>query len=91
MHFILDLLNGNVHIYEVFFNTDTETISTVLIAYRDYSFEANHFLYVIIGLYSASVFLLKHHLEQCTTKMGLVKKNLLTIILLHEYYVSSIL
>lgn len=55
MHFILDLLNGNLHIYKPFLNTDTKNVFMVLIAYRYYSFGANDFSNVIVGLYNASV------------------------------------
>lgn len=44
VHFILDLLNRNLHIYKVFFfNTDTENVFRVLTAYHYHSFEPNDF------------------------------------------------
>ena len=67
MHFILDLLNRNLHIYKVFFFiTDIENVFMVLIAYHYYSFEANDFSNVIVGLIVLLYFLLKHPVEQCT-------------------------
>lgn len=55
VHFILNLLN-EIYIFINFFNTNIENVFMVLIAYHYYSFEANDFSNVIVGLYSASVF-----------------------------------
>ena len=85
MHFILDLLNRNLHIYKFFFNTDTENVFTVLIAYRYYSFEANDFSNVIVGLYSASVFSTQTSFGTMYHVNGACQKS--AIILLPKYYV----
>lgn len=86
MHFILDLLNGNLHIYNFFSNTDTENVFTVLIAYRYYSFEANDFSNVIVGLYSASVFSTQTPFGTMYHVNGACQKPA-AIILLRKYYV----
>lgn len=90
MHFILDLLNRNLHIYKVFFLiTDTENVFMVLIAYRYYSFEANDFSNVIVGLYSASVFSTQTPFGTMYHVNGACQKSA-GIILLHKYHVFSI-
>lgn len=86
MHFILDLLNRNLHIYKFFFQYRyTENVFTVLIAYRYYSFEANDFSNVIVGLYSASVFSTQTSFGTMYHVNGACQKS--AIILLPKYYV----